>query len=263
MSLRNNSNSEGFTGLEAAIVLTALITVAFVFAFVVLQTGFFTTQKSQMTVYKSVEQTSTNIQIIGTVYGIQSTGSKGIDEICFIIALTPGSPAVDLDTIKIVFSTPATLPVTLSRGTTANRSTFVVRDAGGNGIDIGSQTMELTLLMMTGKLVASPSSLSSITTTGKLVASPSPGSPTITTGKPVTSPSPVTTAVSPTVTVTQTDVPDDSSLHENQQVELAFNVEPLQPNTKMTVEIRPGTGAPVVFSRTVPATLDRVNLLLY
>ena len=39
-------NEEGFTGLEAAIVLIAFIVVASVFSYVVLGAGFFTTQKA-------------------------------------------------------------------------------------------------------------------------------------------------------------------------------------------------------------------------
>jgi flagellin FlaB len=56
-------NDEGFTGLEAAIVLIAFVVVAAVFSYVVLGAGFFTTQKSQETVYKGVEQATTNIQM--------------------------------------------------------------------------------------------------------------------------------------------------------------------------------------------------------
>ena len=39
-------NDEGFTGLEAAIVLIAFVVVAAVFSYVVLGAGFFTTQKA-------------------------------------------------------------------------------------------------------------------------------------------------------------------------------------------------------------------------
>ena len=64
------SDDNGFTGLEAAIVLIAFVVVAAVSSYVVLGAGFFTTQKSQETVYKGVEQASTNIQMIGNVYGL-------------------------------------------------------------------------------------------------------------------------------------------------------------------------------------------------
>jgi len=56
--------------------------------------GFFTTQKSQETVYKGVEQASTNIQMIGNVYGMASGGATGITTIEFSIGLAPGAPTI-------------------------------------------------------------------------------------------------------------------------------------------------------------------------
>jgi archaeal flagellin FlaB len=106
------SDDSGFTGLEAAIVLIAFVVVAAVFSYVVLGAGFFTTQKSQETVYKGVEQASTNIQMIGNVYGISSTGSTAIDSIKFSIGLAPGAPTIDLTGMRIMFSTASTTPVT-------------------------------------------------------------------------------------------------------------------------------------------------------
>ena len=108
------SDDSGFTGLEAAIVLIAFVVVAAVFSYVVLGAGFFTTQKSQETVYKGVEQASTNLQMIGNVYGIASVPASGINEIRFSIGLAPGAPSIDLTGLKIVFSTPSTSPVPLS-----------------------------------------------------------------------------------------------------------------------------------------------------
>lgn len=186
MSCTSHQSLDGFTGLEAAIVLIAFIVVASVFAYVILGAGFFTTQKTQETVYKSVEQASTNVQIVGNVYGIQSDGSTGINEIRFSIQLTAGSPSIDLSRMQVVFSTPATTPVTLTRGTAADRSTFTTKESG-------------------------------------------------------------TTSV--------------TSLRENEQVEIAFNVEPVQANTKMTIEVRPIVGAVIPFSKTAPATLLHTNLL--
>ncbi len=51
-------HEEGFTGLEAAIVLIAFIVVASVFSYVVLGAGFYTTQKAQETVYRGIEQSN-------------------------------------------------------------------------------------------------------------------------------------------------------------------------------------------------------------
>ncbi|MFA7304708.1 MAG: archaellin/type IV pilin N-terminal domain-containing protein, partial [Methanoregula sp.] len=65
----SNKSSDAFTGLEAAIVLIAFVVVAAVFSYVILGAGFYTSQKSQETVYKGMEQATTNIQMIGQVYG--------------------------------------------------------------------------------------------------------------------------------------------------------------------------------------------------
>ena len=107
------ADDKGFTGLEAAIVLIAFVVVAAVFSYVVLGAGFFTTQKAQETVYKGVEQSTTNIQMIGNVYGLATTPSSGIDQIRFSIGLAPGAPTINLEKMNIVVSTPTFGPKTL------------------------------------------------------------------------------------------------------------------------------------------------------
>jgi flagellin FlaB len=125
------SDDSGFTGLEAAIVLIAFVVVAAVFSYVVLGAGFFTTQKSQETVYKGVEQASTNIQMIGNVYGISSTGSTNIDEIKFSIGLAPGAPTIDLTGLRIVFSTATSTPQTLTYDAATASTTKFTSSCGG------------------------------------------------------------------------------------------------------------------------------------
>ncbi len=105
-----NSNEEGFTGLEAAIVLIAFVVVAAVFAYVVLGAGFYTTQKAQETVYRGIEQSTTNVQLVGNVYGLATDTDEGIDQIRFTIGLVPGTPYIDLEKMKIVVSTPTSSP---------------------------------------------------------------------------------------------------------------------------------------------------------
>jgi flagellin FlaB len=94
-------------------VLIAFVVVAAVFSYVVLGAGFFTTQKAQETVYKGVEQSTANIQMIGSVYGL-STDNSSITSIQFVIGLAPGASALDITKMKIVFSTPTTPPVILT-----------------------------------------------------------------------------------------------------------------------------------------------------
>jgi len=126
-------NDEGFTGLEAAIVLIAFVVVAAVFSYVVLGAGFFTTQKAQETVYKGVEQSTANIQMIGNVYGL-STDSKTITNITFSIGLAPGASAIDLTMMKIVFSTPTTAPVILNQTGSAASTTSFTTTIGDNKV---------------------------------------------------------------------------------------------------------------------------------
>jgi flagellin FlaB len=126
MSFRKH-NDEGFTGLEAAIVLIAFVVVAAVFSYVVLGAGFFTTQKAQETVYKGVEQSTANIQMIGNLYGLSNNTADKIDEVKFSIGLAPGAPPIDLTKMKIVFSTPNTGPIILTQGANATVAVFTTQ----------------------------------------------------------------------------------------------------------------------------------------
>jgi flagellin FlaB len=128
--IASKRNDEGFTGLEAAIVLIAFVVVAAVFSYVVLGAGFFTTQKAQETVYKGVEQSTANIQMIGNVYGFSSNSTGAtptLTNITFVIGLAPGAPALDMTRMKIVFSTPSTTPVILTQNTTSSTSYFTTK----------------------------------------------------------------------------------------------------------------------------------------
>ncbi len=122
-------NDEGFTGLEAAIVLIAFVVVAAVFSYVVLGAGFFTTQKAQETVYTGVAQATSNIQMIGQVYGMAATPTTGVDTVTFTIGLAPGSPTLDLSLMKIAFSTPTTSPIIYTYGSgVASGTSFSVNE---------------------------------------------------------------------------------------------------------------------------------------
>jgi flagellin FlaB len=139
--MKITKNDNGFTGLEAAIVLIAFVVVAAVFSYVVLGAGFFTTQKAQESVYTSVAQATSNIQMVGQVYGIASGGATGtgsrIQEIRFTIGLAPGSPTLDISKLRIAFSTPGTVPVIYTAAASgqadtplAGTNTFVAQENG-------------------------------------------------------------------------------------------------------------------------------------
>jgi flagellin FlaB len=131
-----NTSADAFTGLEAAIVLIAFVVVAAVFSYVVLGAGFFTTHKAQETIHKSVEQSTSNLLLIGNVYGL-SANNASISEIRFSIGLVPGAPPVDLTKLTIAFSTPNSNLVILSHGANASETAFTSKD-GGSGPSIDS-----------------------------------------------------------------------------------------------------------------------------
>jgi len=93
-------NKKGFTGLEAAIVLIAFVTVAAIFSYVMLGAGFFTAQKGKQSVDTGVKQASSALELDGQyIYLIANkTGSDGdVKEIYFYVTLTAGGTPVDLN----------------------------------------------------------------------------------------------------------------------------------------------------------------------
>jgi flagellin FlaB len=135
MSMKKNT-SDAFTGLEAAIVLIAFVVVAAVFSYVVLGAGFFTTQKAQEAVYKSVEQSTSNLLLIGNVYGLSSDNTT-VTEIRFSIGLAPGAAPVDLTKLTVAFSTPNSNLVLLTHGANQSATVFSAKD-GGAGPSLNS-----------------------------------------------------------------------------------------------------------------------------
>ena len=100
------NKDEGFTGLEAAIVLIAFVVVAAVFSYVVLGAGFFTTQKAQQVIYTSVDQASSSVEIMGDVYGINTTVDHpaSYKYIRFTVGLTSGGSPVDFSQTTMAYS---------------------------------------------------------------------------------------------------------------------------------------------------------------
>ena len=105
-----SGSEEAFTGLEAAIVLIAFVVVAAVFSYVVLGAGFFTTQKSQEVVHAGVTAASSNIVVLGDVYGFNGTPFGDVamggtmTRINFTIGLSAGGTPIDLQRTTLVYS---------------------------------------------------------------------------------------------------------------------------------------------------------------
>jgi flagellin FlaB len=102
-SLHHDEN--GFTGLEAAIVLIAFVVVAAVFSYVVLGAGFFTTQKAQETVHTGVQQATSALEPSGPVT-VRADDTTKADNVSFYMQLAAGGAPVDMSTVAYTVSTP-------------------------------------------------------------------------------------------------------------------------------------------------------------
>jgi archaeal flagellin FlaB len=100
-------DNNGFTGLEAAIVLVAFVVVAAVFSYVMLGAGFYTTQKSQEVVHTGVTQASSSVELSGDVIA-KSTDNLEINDVTLFLQLTSGGSSVDMSKTLIVYSAPDT-----------------------------------------------------------------------------------------------------------------------------------------------------------
>ncbi|MBT8508761.1 hypothetical protein AZH53_10125 [Methanomicrobiaceae archaeon CYW5] len=95
---------EGFTGLEASIILIAFVMVAAIFAFTVLGSGYFSTQKAQKTVYTGVEQSTSALTVVGDVYGIGEVRGE-MTRVRVTLGTAAGGEGVDLERLSVTVNT--------------------------------------------------------------------------------------------------------------------------------------------------------------
>jgi len=97
-------DKKGFTGLEAAIVLTAFIVVAAVFSYMVLGAGFFSTEKAKAVVHSGVEQATSSAELVGDVIGRDTDDDDQIEYISFTLQLTAGQSPLDMSMAVVSFT---------------------------------------------------------------------------------------------------------------------------------------------------------------
>lgn len=98
-------DDRAFTGLEAALILIAFVVVAAVFSYTILNTGFMVTQQSRNTIFTSVEQTTSTLDISGDVYGIGEAGiSTEMYRINFTCRIAPSGSPVDFEKVVMTYS---------------------------------------------------------------------------------------------------------------------------------------------------------------
>ena len=88
---RFSQNNSGVTGLETAIILIAFVVVAAVFAFTVMTTGLFSTEKAKTTAQAALTEASSSFIIKGAVTARANIGDGAMSSISFNIALASGA----------------------------------------------------------------------------------------------------------------------------------------------------------------------------
>jgi flagellin FlaB len=90
-------DEDGITGLETAIILIAFVVVAAVFAFVVLSTGLFSSERSKEAVYAGIAKTRGTMVLSSGMVGTANAGLTQLDTVDFDLSLAAGGDAVNLD----------------------------------------------------------------------------------------------------------------------------------------------------------------------
>ncbi|MBS7636470.1 flagellin [Candidatus Bathyarchaeota archaeon] len=97
-------NKKGIVGVEAAIVLIAFLIIAAALSYVVINMGFYTTQKTKETMQTGLEESLTALQLDGVVTARTNDSSNHILYILVPVKLSAGRGAVDLSSSSVVVS---------------------------------------------------------------------------------------------------------------------------------------------------------------
>jgi len=93
-----SGNEKGITGLETAIILIAFVVVASVFAFTVLSTGIFASERSKETVFAGLEEAKSSIEPRGSVIAFKANrgGTDTIYKVSWVVSNAVSGEPVDL-----------------------------------------------------------------------------------------------------------------------------------------------------------------------
>ncbi len=95
----------GIVGIEAAIVLIAFVIVAAALAFVVLNMGFFTTQKTKESIGSGLKEASTALEVDGSVIGEANTTAKQLIAVAIPLKASTGKNPIDLSKTVVKITT--------------------------------------------------------------------------------------------------------------------------------------------------------------
>ena len=94
----------GIIGIESAVVLIAFVIVAAAFAFVVLNMGFATTQKTKTSITTALGETGGAISISSSIIGDSFSTTDPMTTIMIPIKISAGGESIDLNTTRATIS---------------------------------------------------------------------------------------------------------------------------------------------------------------
>jgi flagellin FlaB len=121
---RAADEERGITGLETAIILIAFVVVAAVFAFVVLSTGLFSSERGKETIYAGLQKTRGNLELRGSIIAnADASNNTRVDTLVFDVGLAAGGEPVNLDPNASINKT---VVAYIDEGTSINDLTYTV-----------------------------------------------------------------------------------------------------------------------------------------
>ena len=88
----------GVTALETAIILIAFVVVAAIFAFTILSTGTFLTERSKEAAYAGLQEVRGSMELKGSLVATDSAANGDVNFIELTVATAAGGSSVDLST---------------------------------------------------------------------------------------------------------------------------------------------------------------------
>ncbi len=141
---RDVREERGITGLETAIVMIAFIVVASVFAFVVLSTGLFASERGKETIFAALAKTRGAMALTGGV--IATSNQTKITTITLDVTLAAGGDSVSLDPSA---TTNKTIVSYADNSVTSSSLTYTTAVITGNAnmlLEVG-ELLELTITL--------------------------------------------------------------------------------------------------------------------
>ncbi len=93
-----NTKQRGITGLETAIILIAFVVVASVFAFTILSTGVFASERAKETIFAGLEQTKSSLRPSGSVIAFKGYigSTEAIFKFSLVVESVDGAEPIDM-----------------------------------------------------------------------------------------------------------------------------------------------------------------------